>query len=162
MRFRTEITAERLRELLDYDPETGLFTWRVTVNNRAWAGTVADAINHAGYNYIGIEGQRYLAHRLAWLYVHGNWPSKEIDHINRVRSDNRFCNLREATRALNARNKAGLGYRRKGNRFAAAIRVNRKYLYLGTFDTEGQARSAYLAARSASIAEADSVAWRRK
>jgi hypothetical protein len=91
--FRS-LTAERLREQLRYDAETGVFTRRVE-SGHACVGDVAGSVHSTGYVRIGIDGWKYTAHHLAWLYVHGVWPSDQIEHINRKRSDNRIANLRE-------------------------------------------------------------------
>jgi hypothetical protein len=91
---QAKLTAERLRKRLRYDAETGLFTRRVG-SGHAHAGDMAGSVHSTGYVRICIDGGRYTAHRLAWLYVHGVWPSGQIDHINRNRSDNRIANLRE-------------------------------------------------------------------
>lgn len=99
------LTQLRLKELLHYDPVTGHFTWIVANSNRAPAGTPAGRTgNSHGYCPIGIDGKRYRAHRLAWLYMTGEWPPEHIDHINGVRSDNRWHNLRAATLKENNRN----------------------------------------------------------
>lgn len=100
--MRADLTAERLRETLSYSPETGAFAWRRKPANakRADAGCRASS----GYVLIRIDDVLYKAHRLAWLYVHGEWPSKFIDHINRDKSDNRIVNLRIATRTQNTHN----------------------------------------------------------
>jgi hypothetical protein len=89
-----KLTAERLRERLHYDAETGVFTRRVG-SGHAHAGDMAGSVHSTGYVRIGIDGGKYTAHCLAWLYVHGVWPSDQIDHINRNRSDNRIANLRQ-------------------------------------------------------------------
>jgi len=98
------LTAERLRALLDYDPETGVFTRKVRTSNRIRSGDIAGTRNPPRYTLISIEGIQYRAHRLAWLYVYGEWPSEDLDHINRVKTDNRLCNLRLATRKQNMEN----------------------------------------------------------
>jgi hypothetical protein len=118
------ITAERLRQLLHYDPERGVFTWLSRPAERSWntrfAGTRAGTINGLGYVVIGILGRRYKAHRLAWLYVHGEWPGRELDHINCDKSDNRIANLRPATRSQNiARIKPPLACASYGRRQAS-------------------------------------------
>jgi hypothetical protein len=94
------LTAERLREILGYDPETGLFT-RLVRTGRIRAGEVAGTAHSRGYRSIVIDGRVYLSHRLAWLYVHGEWPPEQIDHINRNRADNRLVNLRAAKQSQN-------------------------------------------------------------
>src|ERR1700724_777328 len=106
MAKRESITAARLREILHYDPETGIFTWRVRTSNRANVGATAGCICANGYPQTSIDGHRYSMHRLAWLYVTGEWPGAETDHRNGDKTDNRFCNLRPATKAENGRNRA--------------------------------------------------------
>lgn len=102
------LTAERLRALLLYDPATGLLTWRVRTNSRAPAGGVAGSIHGNGYVYVSVDCKRYLAHRLAWLYVNGVWPPHDTDHVNEVKNDNRLINLRLATRSENLQNVSGV------------------------------------------------------
>ena len=148
------ITAEELREQLDYDPETGVFTRRVTMSNRIKIGDVAGSLSDEGYLKFRVNNKRYFAHRLAWLYVHGVWPCAQIDHINGDRDDNRIANLREATCVENSRNskkRRGGRCRLKGvyiqkHRFGAQIRVQGKNIYLGYYDTEEEAHAAYVAA----------------
>jgi hypothetical protein len=103
------LTAERLRELLDYDPETGRFIWRKDhpTAKHIKAGSVAGTKNGRGYWVIGVAGAKYVAHRLAWLYVTGEWPAHLVDHENGDRLDNRFANLREATDSQNNFNRGG-------------------------------------------------------
>ncbi|OOV08859.1 hypothetical protein RF819_02655 [Rhodoferax fermentans] len=98
------MTQAKLRELLNYDPLTGVFTWRETANNRLRPGDVAGSVRKSGYVNLGVGGKLYLAHRLAWLYVYGAWPSKELDHINENKSDNRIANLRDVNRSQNCQN----------------------------------------------------------
>ena len=90
------ITADELRSILHYNPLTGVFT-RIRSAHPHRVGVVVGSVSH-GYILIGLLGKRYRAHRLAWLYVYGTWPKHDIDHINRNRSDNRICNLRDVTR----------------------------------------------------------------
>jgi len=103
-----DITIERLRALLDYEPATGHFLWKVRRNAFRGAvnpGSIAGFVDAStGYVRIGIDGRHYLAHRLAWFFTHGRWPAGEIDHANRNRADNSLGNLREATRSENAHN----------------------------------------------------------
>lgn len=94
-----DLTLERLKQLLHYDPETGHFTWKVA-RRRVVAGDRAGHLGNKGYIEITVEGVQYLAHRLAWFYVHGVWPNY-IDHDNGQRSDNRIKNLKNGTQADN-------------------------------------------------------------
>ncbi len=103
---QSRITQNRLRELLSYDPETGLLWWLKTPMGRHHPITVpAGRTRKDGYNIICINYVRYYGHQLAWLYMTGKWPENEIDHINGKPSDNRWINLREATHSQNLANK---------------------------------------------------------
>lgn len=151
------LTAERVRGLLHYEPPTGELTWRVSRGGTARAGRVAGRIMPTtGYRQISIDDRRYLAHRLAWLYVYGVWPPDEIDHINGVKDDNRLSNLRLATHKQNKRNTkrqknntsgvTGVRYHKRRKKWVAEIRVNGKNIHLGYFDTLEEAMAARLAA----------------
>src|SRR5690349_15052213 len=100
---KASLTQQYLKEILHYDPETGVFIW-YTSRGHCKAGNVAGSLN-LGYILIGICNFKYQAHRLAWLYMTGEWPTFEIDHKNGVSSDNRWENLREATRIINGQNR---------------------------------------------------------
>jgi hypothetical protein len=147
------MTQTRLKELLHYSPETGVFTWLVN-RKRGKAGCPAGHIEPNGYLSIGIDGERYGAHRLAWLYVHGSLPKQEIDHINRFRADNKIENLRESTpaeniynRGVSRKNTSGYkGVTRSLKRWMALIKVAGKSIYLGTYTTKQEAAQAYNAA----------------
>lgn len=153
---RDLLTADRLKELLLYDQETGVFTWRTGRGVTTKHGDVAGSIASHGYRLITVDGKRYRAHRLAWLYVHGAWPEEEVDHINQKKDDNRIANLRHAThwensqnRPMQANNKSG--YRgvskRKGReRWVAKIYTRGKCRLLGEFSSPEQANAAYQAA----------------
>lgn len=103
MKNTPKLTAERLREVLHYDPETGVFTWKSSPRP-GWAGKVAGSPNSDGYLQIKIGGVLHKSHRLAWLYAYGVWPEGEVDHKNRAKADNRLSNLRSASHALNMQN----------------------------------------------------------
>lgn len=147
------LTIERLKYLLSYDLLTGIFTRNVTVCNSAKAGTVAGSIDKtSGYVRILIDGHRYLGHRLAWFYVHGEWPVDQLDHENRDRSRNAIENLREATNRENRRNsKVGknnfLGIKcvrlHETGRYQARIFRDGRFKSLGLYDTPAEASQAY-------------------
>lgn len=153
MRKREDLTQARLREVLDYNSDTGLFTRKVGVSNSP-AGAVPGKI-YKGYREMNVDGFRYFAHRLVWRYVTGEWPDGQIDHINGVRDDNRFENLRVATNTQNAYNSRKKRINKSGfkgvsrsthGRWQAQIRVNGKNRGLGLFDTPEEAHAAYIAA----------------
>lgn len=139
------LTIERLRALLHYDPETGIFTRLVGVRGFA-AGSKVGALCKCGpsrgYIYIGVDRKKYRAHRLAWFYVTGEWPD-EIDHINRERADNRWANLRAATRSQNNINGSrhrnntsgfkGVSWVARVNRWRAYVSIDGKQSHLGYF-----------------------------
>lgn len=99
-----ELTQSYLKSVLNYDPDTGVFAWRVS-RGRVGANSVAGTRHYDGYVQIKLDSRKYSAHRLAWLYMHGVWPAEQIDHINGVKDDNRIGNLREATNGENIRNR---------------------------------------------------------
>ena len=156
-----------LRKILSYDSWTGKFYWRVNYGRSGTRGSEAGYIvkqnrKHSGEGYrkIRIFGREYLAHRLAWFYIHGKWPHEYIDHINSVRDDNRISNLREATKAQNAANTGVRSDNESGFkcvRFAkrqwplkkpwiATIHKGSKYHHLGYFRTPEEAHAAYTVA----------------
>lgn len=153
------LTAERLRELLSYDPETGIFMWRTTGTGRN-SDLRAGWLGNDGYRSIEIEGGCYKEHRLAWLYVHGAWPPGRTDHRDGVKDNNRIANLRPSTPSQNGgnsrksmRNTSGFKgvsfVHRKGRRegrWVARISINRRSIHLGNFRTPEQAHAAYAAA----------------
>lgn len=99
------ITHSFVKELLHYDPETGIFRWKVALTNSVGVGLVAGTLGSRGYWHIRIGGTTYASHRLAWFYVHGEWPTQVIDHIDRDRSNNRIANLRDVSLSDNNRNR---------------------------------------------------------
>jgi hypothetical protein len=148
------LTQERLKEVLDYDPGTGVFRWRATGSGRK--AKVGSELNGRGYLQVRVAGKRYYAHRLAWLYVYGAWPREYIDHINRDTADNRIANLREATPAENQQNRdtnknntsgyLGVSWRKDCSRWAAKIMVDGKHHRLGLFKDLADAVAARKAA----------------
>lgn len=154
------LTVARLRELLHYDPETGLFTKRVP-SGKWKAGQQIGHVAPDGYVHIFLESKRRKAHRLAWAYVHGEWPRGPIDHINGLKADNRLSNLRDATVFINAQNlrapysgnRTGLlgVSRQRSGRFSSTIVAtlagHKLQLYLGTYDDESTAHAVYLEAK---------------
>lgn len=100
-----ELSAEYLRERFNYCSETGILTWRTSRGTRSRVGAVVGSVGNHGYLVVNLEGQPRLLHRLIWTMVHGAEPKEEIDHANHARTDNRLCNLREATRQQNLANK---------------------------------------------------------
>jgi len=149
------LTQARLREVLLYDPDTGVFTWRSTGSGRKEpVGTV----NSGGHLRVQVDQRFYYLHRLAWFWVNGEWPSRTLDHINGDPTDNRIANLRDVTQQVNTQNarKAhcdsrsgvlGVTPSANGKRWRASIGVNRQVKHLGTFDTAEQAHEAYLNAK---------------
>lgn len=148
------ITVERLRNILRYDPETGVFTWIIPPSNHGRMRGKAAGGLRSGYLLIKIDGRKYGAHRLAWLYSHGAWPTGRIDHINGVGLDNRLANLRDATAAQNCANSRrwrgkelpkGVRLTAQG-RYQARISFEKKQIALGTFLTVDEAAAAYASA----------------
>lgn len=145
------VTHERLREVLHYDPLTGLFTWKMQLGNRISVGSTAGSPID-GYIRIAIDGKVYRAHRLAWFYMTGVWPLALIDHKDTNRSNNVWENLREATRPQNNQNRAvhknsltgvkGVGFIESSGRYSANIKHNKIHYYLGTFATMSEATEA--------------------
>lgn len=145
------LTPERARELIDYDPVTGVFTRKLRGRGSLKPHKVAGSMNQKGYIYVTINSTKFSAHRLAWFMVHGEWPPNEIDHINRVPSDNRIANLRLATRTENGQNRrlhanntsGARGCIRSGRKWVAQICINGKGYHLGSFNCIKAASSAY-------------------
>ena len=153
------LTLARLLEVLHYDPQTGFFTWTTNLNGHARTGRKA-GWNQYSYIKIQIDGKSYPAHRLAWLYMTGEWPTHEIDHINGDPSDNRWSNLREATHQqnmcnrtrLNRRNKSGVQgvyLSKKTGKYHPYANCDGKMIYLGSYACLGRAISVRQAAKYA-------------
>lgn len=149
-------TYERVTALLHYEPATGVFTWRDTVPCRnTVAGAVAGCVGKNGYRSIGIDGGKQRANRLAWLWMTGDWPERLVDHRNGIKTDDRWENLRHATKGQNNSNSRRKSNNRSGykgvvcrpwGKWTAQITIGRKHKHLGTFDTPEAAHAAYVAA----------------
>lgn len=158
-----DLTVARLREILNYDPETGVFTRRTGGQGfRCEAGRVAGSPHSAGYINISVLGKRRLAHRLAWFYVHGQWPVGDIDHIDGDRSNNRIANLRSVNRSGNLQNqRAAKPHNKTGflgvrldtrlktseRKYVASIVVDGRQHRIGSYYTPEDAHAAYLEAK---------------
>jgi hypothetical protein len=152
----TTLTVERLREVLDYNPDTGVFLRRLGNGRGMKAGDIAGWVDSAGYRRICVDGRIYSAHRLAWLYVHDRWPVGDLDHRHGKEAGNGIANLREVSESENMQNqrraqrhnKTGLlGVSPYYRKFRAAITVDGKQNYLGYFETAELAHAAYLEAK---------------
>lgn len=149
------VTYERVHELLDYDPDTGVFRWRVTKSG-VRAGKRAGYNHPDGYRYIRVDRVSYQEHRIVWLYIHGYFPENDVDHIDRVRDNNRADNLREVSRQCNLRNSktscantsgvCGVHWEKRLRKWGARIAVNGKNKRLGIYDDYEDAVCARLAA----------------
>lgn len=149
------LTHERLKNQLHYDPASGVFTWAAK-KQKVKVGSVAGKVRPNGYVEIRVDLISYQAHRLAWLYMTGDWPEADIDHINRNPSDNRFTNLRPATRSQNLCNVValsssttgvkGVDLHKASGKYRARIRAGGRRIELGLFATLDEARDAYATA----------------
>lgn len=134
-----------LREILDYNPETGIFTWKFGNKRNTKPNQIAGSIHPQGYRFICVKNKNYRAHRLAWMYVYGSFPEVQIDHINGIKDDNRIVNLRIATHAENQQNKhssKGYSWHKTRQLWEAYIRINGKKSTLGYFEKEEDAKMA--------------------
>lgn len=150
-----KISHDELLSILSYDENTGNFIW-IKPRPKIRVGEKAGHLHSRGYVYLEIYGKHYAAHRLAWFYITKEWPINQVDHINMVKSDNRFCNLRQATNGQNMSNRKvmaksnlkGVVFLKwmKEKPWKAQITHNKKVHYLGCFKTKEEAHSAYCAA----------------
>lgn len=151
------LTADRLRERLSYDQDTGVFRWLHPVAGLP-AGTIAGVKDRKGYIQITVDGRRYFAHRLAWLYVHGAWPTNQLDHRYGITDDNRIGELREATHAQNHQNEGmrksntsghpGVCWDKRKRKWQVQIRVPGKNKFIGLFSDLGKAVEARAKAKA--------------
>jgi hypothetical protein len=162
---RNDLRADYVQSILDYEPGTGDFRWRSRPReqfkswheycrwNTRYAGTLAGSLNGDGYRCIMIDGRDYKAHRIACLYVSGEWPVAQIDHVNERKADNRFVNLRKATASENKRNSKrhvdntsgfkGVGWHKQRGKWRAQIMLCGCCHHLGYFVTPEAAHAAY-------------------
>ena len=146
------LTQERVREIFDYDPHTGSIKWRLPSSRRVHVGDEAGTVS-LGYRRVNIDHHFYLAHPLAWLWMTGEWPKGEIDHVNLDRADNRWCNLRAATRSQNLANVMarinnscgikGVWWHKGAGKWTSQIQVDGTAIHLGLFGTKEAAHVAY-------------------
>jgi AP2 domain. len=146
------LTRERLVELLHYNSITGVFTWRKS-RGRASALSPAGADNGRGYIQIKVDGKKYYAHRLAFLYMIGEFPPEDVDHINGIKHDNRWENLRACSRSENLYNTQvrrdnsagvkGVDWDKQRGKYVARIKINGRQTHLGRFSSLDEAKKAY-------------------
>lgn len=152
------LTQDYLKSILDYNVDTGIFTWKISNNRKIKIGDIAGTIRPDKYIQIRINGKTYLGHRLSWLYVYGKFTEQTIDHINNNPSDNRICNLREASvqenmynRKINKSNKSGIKgicWHKCTNKWRARLTVNGKEKHIGLFDNLELAELAIIETRN--------------
>lgn len=148
VRNRVELSREELMEFLSYAPDTGEFRWLKRPSNRTKVGALAGSINGSGYREIELRGKSYQCNRLAVLFMNGHWPVDEVDHKNRIRNDDRWKNLREATKNQNQHNRGhqkgssqykGVYFHKLSGKWGACIQVNGEKSHLGLFEREDDA-----------------------
>jgi hypothetical protein len=163
MQAKNDVTKEEVQEFIAYDPETGIFVWKVARPRGVKAGRRADRDNQAGgYRKVHLNGRYYQASRLAWLLGHGHWPPDQVDHINGDRGDNRLANLRECSQSesmANVRRQKnnttgfkGVSYvesQNGPNKFKATIKKDNQSIFLGWFKTRKEAFAARMGAAAA-------------
>ena len=147
-----KVTKERLQEILNYNKVTGIFTWKVKKAQNIQIGDDAGSLNSKGYVNIIVDGTNYAAHRLAWLWITGSIPKDQIDHINRIRNDNRAVNLREANNKQNQENvnirkdntsgMVGVTWSKEQNKWTVRIQHDKCRIFIGRFDSLDEAITA--------------------
>lgn len=147
------LTQDFLKKVLHYNPETGIWTWIVDYSSRAKKGESPGWKNDAGYICFSVKGKKYRSHQLAFLYMEGALPKGQIDHINRIRDDNRWCNLRPATqteqnanckvRKNNTSGYRGIYWREDRGYYVAQIVLGGQHTYIGSFPLLKDAVEAY-------------------
>jgi hypothetical protein len=157
--MRNDLTREQVVSLLEYNRDTGEFRWKTGGTGTRKAGGIAGGLNNHGYRRIKINDRFYLCHRLAWLIVTGEWPEDQIDHMDGVRDNNAFSNLREVSGTINSQNRRraasnnvtgflGVSPCSDGRAgYRATIKADGKLIFIGEFATPEAAHEAYLAAK---------------
>ena len=146
------LTAEKLKDILDYDPITGILTWKTTNSRKMKIGSIAGCLKSKGYIDIRINGKNYLAHRLAWLHFYGVWPKDQLNHKNTIKNDNSINNLEEVTHRQNSQRKkihlegklVGVTWHKHSKKWQSRISLNNKDCTLGYYDTELEAHKRYV------------------
>jgi hypothetical protein len=156
------LSADDVRAILDYDPDTGEFRWKTT-RGHAQKGALAGSKDRKGYITIRVNFTLCYAHRLAWLVTHGFWPENQIDHIDCDKSNNRISNLREATNSQNQANRGidcrntsgrkGVSWNKSKGKWEARTRINNEQKFIGYFDDIHSASIAYNSAVSSNFGE---------
>jgi hypothetical protein len=151
-----KITQKELQRILHYDPDTGIFIWKARTANRTHIGTIAGTKSVRGYVCIQINKKIYAAHRLAFLYMEGYLPENDVDHINRIKDDNRWCNLREVSKSCNKRNQkvsknnttgvSGVYWKSDNKMWCCTIGAGGSKIFLGYFKNKLDAAKARLEA----------------
>ena len=146
------LTQERLKEVLSYDPTSGVFTWKVS-KRHVKPGDIAGSLNAYGYLRVKIDQRAYLSHRLAWFYINGEWPNGLIDHIDCIKTNNRISNLRICDHSENKFNRPspitntsgikGVSWSNRWNKWMAYISINGMSKKIGGFDSKEDAAAAY-------------------
>ena len=154
----TPLSAERLREVVAYNPETGVFTWKLSIATKTKVGNECGGLTKKGYRHFCVDGKLHLAHRLVWLHVYGHWPVGEIDHKNGMKADNRLTNLRDVPNIVNQQNRKvaivgsksgllGVGWYEPLNKWVAKIRANGQVHHLGYYADKHKAHQIYVWAK---------------
>ena len=149
------LTQSELQRIWHYCPDSGRFTRLVSTSNNVKVGDIANCHDDDGYIRLKVSNKGYGAHRLVWLYMTGHFPNNQIDHINGIRNDNRWCNLRDATNSINQQNKRapmpgntagilGVTWENCTGKWRAQIKINSKMFTLGRFDDKQAAAECYL------------------
>lgn len=157
MKSTTYPSQEQLRSIFDYDPETGLFSWRInTRNGKAKIGDRAGFPHCHGYWHLKLNGRTYIAHRLAFVWMTGQLPPEDVDHIDNDKSNNRWANLRAATRSENRANTPvsrsntsglkGVSWFKPTGKWQAQIKLRGQSIALGMYDCPAAAHFAYIIA----------------